>query len=568
LQITNYSSVFSQIVINEVMPKPGPSETSAEDQSMFMCNQLAYGREYIELYNTNACDSVDVSCFIVAGATGSINYGSFGIPPGTKIPPQGFLVIGGPLANNVDLVMSSSCGTNFLCGSNRWYLENTSGWVGLYRPNGAVEDAVFWTFGSSSNASALSTHSNFNHPPCTPTSCFSGFLKRPNEMALNSEIFWGGWIDAPSMMNKTFSRIPDGGAWERDRNPTPANCNAACNPSGSNIILDSVVVIDIFCGGPNTGSITVYVTGTPPYQYSINGGIPNSSNNNSYTFPNLPPGSYTIHVTDANNCGTLEIIQALSDPGTILVEFSAIPISGCAPLTVAFTDLTADPGINTWNWIFGDGSTSNMQNPTHTYLLPGTYNVTLTVTDILDCQSSLTKSNYIEVFSSPVADFYTIPELGKTYDPTITFYSNTIADLWFWDFGDANTSNSQPPVVHTYPGIEETYFVTLIVESLNGCKDSIQKMVSVVDDILFFPNIITPNGDGYNDFLVIPNADKYPGNVLKVFNRWGKVVYEMENYDNKWNGGNFADGTYYYIFTYLDKEHSGSLTILRNSNLK
>jgi gliding motility-associated-like protein len=553
----------AQIVINEVMPKPGPSETSAEDQSMYVCNQLTYGREYVELYNTDPCDSVDVSCFIIAGATGSINYGSYGIPQGTKIPPQGFLVIGGPLVPGVDLVINSSCGSSFLCGANRWYLENTTGWVGLYRPDGTVEDAVFWTFGATSSSAALSTHSNFNYLPCSPVSCFSGVLKKPNEMILNSEIFWAGWLDAGVMIDMTFSRIPDGGNWERNKPATPADCNDICNPSGSNIILDSVVVQEIECGGPNTGSITVYVTGVAPYQYALNGGTPVASSNNWYEFTGLPAGNYIITVSDANNCGQLVIEITLDDPGTIDVDFEGTPLSGCEPLDVSFFDLSSDPSIVSWNWNFGDGSTSSIQNPVHTYQQEGLYSVSLLVTDNMNCQSSLTLNNYIHVFAQPEADFWTVPEFGKTYDPTLTFFSNTVADIWLWNFGDGTTDNNPPPVVHTYPGVEETYEVSLYVENQYGCKDSVQKNISVVDDILFFPNIITPNGDGANDVLVIPNADKYPGNVLKVYNRWGKVVFEQTNYDNTWDGATLSDGTYFYIFTYLDREYSGSLTLIR-----
>jgi gliding motility-associated-like protein len=162
-----------------------------------------------------------------------------------------------------------------------------------------------------------------------------------------------------------------------------------------------------------------------------------------------------------------------------------------------------------------------------------------------------------------VADFYTIPEIGKVYAPTVMFFSNSIAQYWLWDFGDMTTSTSPPPVEHTYPAVEANYDVKLVVFNDYGCADSITKVVIIIDDILIFPNIITPNGDGFNDYLVITNADKYPSNLLQVYNRWGKMIFEMTDYDNKWDGNNFADGTYYYIFKYLDQFYNGSLTIVR-----
>lgn len=75
------------------------------------------------------------------------------------------------------------------------------------------------------------------------------------------------------------------------------------------------------------------------------------------------------------------------------------------------------------------------------------------------------------------------------------------------------------------------------------------------------PNIITPNGDGKNDVLVIKDLSFFPGSQLLIFNRWGNEVYRSENYANNWNGSGLADGTYFYILN--RKEKSGSITTLK-----
>jgi gliding motility-associated-like protein/uncharacterized repeat protein (TIGR01451 family) len=64
---------------------------------------------------------------------------------------------------------------------------------------------------------------------------------------------------------------------------------------------------------------------------------------------------------------------------------------------------------------------------------------------------------------------------------------------------------------------------------------------------IFIPNVITPNGDGKNDRFVIPNLNKYPGTGLFIYNRWGNMVYQSKDYDNKWDGHGLSEGTYYYI---------------------
>ena len=69
------------------------------------------------------------------------------------------------------------------------------------------------------------------------------------------------------------------------------------------------------------------------------------------------------------------------------------------------------------------------------------------------------------------------------------------------------------------------------------------------DNRLAFYNIITPNGDGQNDVLIIDNVTLYPGNSISIFNRWGQEVFSTSNYQNNWGGNaNTTPGIYYYLF--------------------
>ena len=81
---------------------------------------------------------------------------------------------------------------------------------------------------------------------------------------------------------------------------------------------------------------------------------------------------------------------------------------------------------------------------------------------------------------------------------------------------------------------------------------------------MFIPNAFTPNGDGKNDGFVIKNIENYPNNNLKIFNRWGNLVYQKDGYQNEFEGyANTSDaagqeklpaGTYYVILVYGDEE--------------
>jgi gliding motility-associated-like protein/uncharacterized repeat protein (TIGR01451 family) len=64
---------------------------------------------------------------------------------------------------------------------------------------------------------------------------------------------------------------------------------------------------------------------------------------------------------------------------------------------------------------------------------------------------------------------------------------------------------------------------------------------------LYFPNTITPNGDGKNDKFIIGGLEKYPGSRIRIYNRWGSEVYRSEGYNNDWDGGNLTSGVYFYV---------------------
>ena len=97
-----------------------------------------------------------------------------------------------------------------------------------------------------------------------------------------------------------------------------------------------------------------------------------------------------------------------------MADFSGTPTTGQAPLTVNFTDLsTGSP--TSWSWNFGDGGTSTLQNPSHTYSAAGQYTVSLTATNSAGPDST-TKTNYITVSATvtpPVADFSGTPTTGQ-----------------------------------------------------------------------------------------------------------------------------------------------------------
>jgi gliding motility-associated-like protein len=159
-------------------------------------------------------------------------------------------------------------------------------------------------------------------------------------------------------------------------------------------------------------------------------------------------------------------------------SFTANSFSGCSPLTVIFTNTSTGSGPITYLWNFGNGNTSTLSSTTvsATYVLPGTYTVTLTATNASG-SNVFTRTAYITVFTDPTADFIASPNSGcaplTTQFTDLSVGTGTSITKWLWDFGDGTSSTSKnPSKTYINPGV---YTVTLIATDANGCEGRITK---------------------------------------------------------------------------------------------
>lgn len=265
------------------------------------------------------------------------------------------------------------------------------------------------------------------------------------------------------------------------------------------------------------------------------------------------PGATTTYTV----VGTTEDGCVNSDEVTITVNtlpevlFEADKLTGCEPLTVTFESL--NPGLS-FNWQFGDGTTGTGSPVSHTYISDGTFSVTLTVTSDVGCTASDTYVGYIEVIPQPVASF--------SYSPSDIFVNNTLvsftnassfADHYEWDFGDGSSTTGLTDPNHEFPkSPDQKYTVQLIASNDLGCADTAKRIIFVKDIALFFiPNTFTPDGDNFNEIfkpVFVSGYDPYDYH-LKIFNRWGELVFESYNANYGWNGaygdkGLVQDGVY------------------------
>ncbi|MBS1588454.1 MAG: PKD domain-containing protein [Bacteroidetes bacterium] len=236
-----------------------------------------------------------------------------------------------------------------------------------------------------------------------------------------------------------------------------------------------------FVANPVTGCAPMVVqftstsTGNPTlYNWNLGNGVNSNLQNPSTTY--TAPGYYsvTLTVSNANGSNTKTITNMINVLPGPTVAFSGSPTAGCPPLTVAFTNTSSSntSGGLTYQWIFGDGSPfSTQKNPTHIYSSPNLCNVVLKVTDASNCVTTLTKANYINIYTPPVANFNAPSQCNVPAVVTFTSTSTGTAPLTYqWDFGDGGTGSGANPT-HTY-NTANTYTIKLIVTDANGCSDT------------------------------------------------------------------------------------------------
>lgn len=212
------------------------------------------------------------------------------------------------------------------------------------------------------------------------------------------------------------------------------------------------------------------------------------------------PGTFNVQVTatSANGC-----VNSVTNPITIY----SLPVAGFSAASVclntqsAFIDnstMLAPAVITNWNWILGDGTTSAIQNPTHTFTTANTFPDTLIVTSNQGCKDTMISSNI--VWSLPTADFTTL-NVCAGFTTSFTDASTTIApevlNTWAWTFSDGATSNLQNPT-HDFPN-EGIYANTLLVTTVNGCTATVTHNTTVWP--LPAPSFTAPN----NCFATVSN---------------------------------------------------------------
>lgn len=275
-------------------------------------------------------------------------------------------------------------------------------------------------------------------------------------------------------------------------------------------------------------------------------------------------GTYPVNLLSTSNFGCTHdtTIQLTVNPfPEVDFDFN----NECAGNPVQFLNFSNIAfGTMVYDWQFGNGNTSTQSSPEETYIFHGFFPVQLTATSDQGCTDSLTK--LIEIYPLPLLDAGPDTNVSFGFSTTLAGISPAAVEV---DWSPGLTVADNGALVTEARPLENTTF-TLTVTDQFGCSNFDEVAIEVINDYkLLIANVLTPNSDGQNDTWKILNADAFAVLHITVVDRWGKTVFETDQYTSGWDGtinlDALPEGSYFYLITFdeSDTVYKGAVSILR-----
>jgi gliding motility-associated-like protein len=289
------------------------------------------------------------------------------------------------------------------------------------------------------------------------------------------------------------------------------------------------------CEGESDG---LNATGASVYSWSPETGLSNPDVSNPQA---SPASTITYTVTGVSGQGCID-----TDQITITVnEAPVVTVNG--PFNICRGEevqIIAD-GLEIYNWTGSNLSSGNVNNPVATPITTTTY--LLNGFDENGCEGS---ASVLVNVTDPVS-YFTSSVIEGMAPLEVTFYNESDGDLFSWDFANGDQlettdGNLDPTTVFNAEGV---YNVT-VTTTLDGCEESysLEILVYYNAGIVLIPNIVSFNGDNMNDTFKFLSNNIRTMNV-DIFDRWGKLVGNIDRPTGEWSPRDEGSGTYYYIMT-------------------
>jgi gliding motility-associated-like protein len=290
-----------------------------------------------------------------------------------------------------------------------------------------------------------------------------------------------------------------------------------------------------FCDSIGVSFISTSNGGTA-FSWNFGDGSSSSLENPSHTYTIPGIDTVTLVVFDTSFCNPYDTIKdTINFTDIVTAQIQDTSYKGCSPFTINFNDLGF--GGKTFLWNFGDGSSSTLKNPSHTYTVVGTYHVSLYAFDPTTCDKKDSAFATVIVFpAAPVTAFTASPTLVQYLNNTTVQFTNTTtgATSYLWTFGDGDTSTTFN-TSHLYEK-DGVYKACLTASNFGPCPDSLCTSITVqIVPIIDVPNAFSPNGDGINDVLYV-KGQGMASIDFKIFNRWGQLIFESRDMNIGWDG--------------------------------
>ncbi len=201
-------------------------------------------------------------------------------------------------------------------------------------------------------------------------------------------------------------------------------------------------------------------------------------------------------------------------------------------------DKVSDKNALEYHWEFGDGTTSNEEQPRHTYSKAGSYKVSLTIIGPYNTRKRSLR-NMIRIHPKPTARISWNVERDEMI-PEVRFEAAThhVQEVK-WDFGNGSDPAYGLSATHQFPH-RGPHKVRAFLSNDKGCTNTVIENVKMEHSYkLFAPNAFSPNGDGKNDVFLPPALEKdLSDNFLRmtILDRTGEVIFETTSPDEPWNG--------------------------------
>ncbi len=320
--------------------------------------------------------------------------------------------------------------------------------------------------------------------------------------------------------------------------------------------ISSITTSSAYCS-QNNGTVSFSITGGTATYTAIVTPLGSSITGSVNTITNLPTGTYTLLITDTYACTSNAVfnINSISSP-TVSIITSSVNCFGNN--TGIITTINPAPPTLTYTWSNGAQTTSISA------LSAGIF--TLTIEDLTNCKITYT----VEVTQPTKLNANNI-----TSEATCANNSNGKIEIGI-------TGGTPSYSINWNNGLQGTILNNLpsgvFTATITDAKQCDLVYTTTVEEksclTISIPNMFTPNSDGINDLFTINGISIYPNNTLFIYNRWGSLVYEKQNYNNEWGGkanqpvlgsGQLPAGTYFVVLDFGDgvtKSYNGFVQLI------